>query len=161
MTFITYPDDNKGDPDGDSRDLDDLHPIVERMARDFIARANRAGINILVTSTYRSIEVQNELFKRGRSILFENGRKVPIVTNARGGQSFHNYRLAFDVVPLRNGKPVWGTSGADALLWARVGALGEAAGLEWAGRWRRFKEMAHFQFTGGHPLAYYQEGGKL
>jgi peptidoglycan LD-endopeptidase CwlK len=157
----TYPDDNIRDPDGDSRDLDDLHPTVEVMARDFIRRANAAGIDLLVTSTYRSPAVQNELYKRGRTLLWENGRRVRVVTNAKGGQSFHNYRLALDVVPMRNGKPVWGTTGADGLLWQRVGALGEAAGLEWGGRWRTLKDFPHFQYTGGKPLSYFQSGGTL
>jgi peptidoglycan L-alanyl-D-glutamate endopeptidase CwlK len=70
----------------------------------------------------------------------------------------HNYRLAYDVVPLRNGKPVWGTSGEDGVLWQKVGALGVEQGLEWAGNWVKFKESAHFQWTGGLTLAELQAG---
>lgn len=66
-----------------------------------------------------------------------------------------------DVVPLRFGKPVWGTKGDgidknpsdddkdDLELWQRVGAIGESVGLEWAGRWKRFPEYPHFQYTNG------------
>jgi peptidoglycan L-alanyl-D-glutamate endopeptidase CwlK len=109
----------------------------------------------LVTSTYRSTAEQNALYAQGRT---KPGKKV---TNAKGGQSFHNHRLAYDVVPLRNGKPVWGTTGEDGKLWQRVGELGEAAGLEWAGRWTKFREFPHFQYTGGKPLSYFQNGGRL
>jgi peptidoglycan L-alanyl-D-glutamate endopeptidase CwlK len=70
----------------------------------------------------------------------------------------HNHRLAYDVVPLRNGKPVWGTSGEDGVLWKTVGDLGIAQGLEWAGSWKTFKEYAHFQWTGGLTLAELQAG---
>ena len=75
------------------------------------------------------------------------------MTKAPPGRSYHNYGLAYDVVPLRNGKAVWGTTGADGELWLRVGLLGEAVGLEWAGRWKRFKDFPHFQWTGGLTLA--------
>ena len=95
--------------------------------------------------------------------LYAQGRTAPgkIVTNARPGRSWHNWRCAVDVVPLRNGKPVWGTAGEDGKLWARVGALGEAAGLEWAGRWKSFRELAHFQNAQGKTLAQLQAGEKL
>ena len=138
-----------------SRRLEDLHPTVERMARAHLAACDAAGIDLLVTSTYRDHASQNALFAQGRTA---PGRKV---TNARAGQSFHNYRVAYDVVPLRNGKPVWGTTGADGELWQEVGRLGESVGLEWAGRWVKFREFPHFQFTGGKPLSHFQAGGSL
>jgi peptidoglycan L-alanyl-D-glutamate endopeptidase CwlK len=144
-----------------SRSLDDLNPKVAAMAKQFMLKCAAEGINVLVTCTYRSFEEQDALYARGRTILWEHGQRVKKVTNARAGQSFHNYRLAFDVVPLRNGKPVWSTTGADELLWQRLGNIGESVGLEWAGRWRTFREMPHFQYTGGHPLEYFRDGGKL
>lgn len=144
-----------------SRKIEDLHPIMQEKAKAFLDKCRAEGIDVLITCTYRDDEAQNALYARGRTILTENGQKVGKVTNARGGQSMHNYRLAFDCVPLRDGKPVWGTTGANLLLWMRVGNIGEGVGLEWAGRWKTFREYPHFQFTGGHPLSYFQGGGKL
>lgn len=141
-----------------SRKLEDLHPKVAMMARELLEKANAEGIDLLVTCTYRDNEEQNRLYARGRSVLWEHGQKVRKVTNARAGQSIHNYKLAFDVVPLRNGKPVWSTSGADEMLWQRVGNIGESVGLEWAGRWKRFREFPHFQWTGGLSLRELQQG---
>ena len=140
-----------------SRSLNDLHPKVKAMAEKFIDSCKKEGIDILVTSTYRDAESQNELYAQGRT---KPGSKV---TNAKAGQSWHNYRLAFDVVPLRNGKPVWNTSGSvDGKLWARIGVLGKLAGLQWAGDWTgSLKEMAHFQYTGGLTLADLQAGKQL
>lgn len=138
-----------------SRSLEDLHPIVAAKARAHIAACKAEGIDLLVTCTYRDPAEQARLYAQGRTA---PGR---IVTNARPGQSFHEYRIAYDVVPLRAGKPVWGTAGEDGKLWQRVGELGEAQGLEWAGRWPRFREYPHFQFRGGFTLAHFQAGGKL
>jgi peptidoglycan L-alanyl-D-glutamate endopeptidase CwlK len=148
----------------DSRKIDDLHQVVQDMCRRFLAECEKAGIDILITSTYRDRESQNALYAQGRT---RPGRRV---TNARGGQSYHNWRVAFDVVPLRHGKPVWGTRGngidnnpdddlTDELeLWQSVGAIGKACGLEWAGDWRRFKEFPHFQYTGGLSVKDFQNG---
>ena len=60
---------------------------------------------------------------------------------------------------MRNGKPVWGTIAAnDVALWAQVGVLGEKYGFEWAGRWKSFREMPHFQYTAGLKLADFKAG---
>lgn len=131
-----------------SRKLSDLHPDVQPLAQQFLDKCAAQGIDILVTCTYRSGEEQDELYAKGRTAAGS------IVTNAKAGQSKHNFNisgqpasLAFDVVPLRNGKPVWGTKGEDLVLWLRVGGIGESVGLEWAGRWKRFKEFPHFEKT--------------
>jgi peptidoglycan L-alanyl-D-glutamate endopeptidase CwlK len=79
------------------------------------------------------------------------------VTNAKGGQSFHNYRCAIDVVPLQHGKCCWD----DSVLWKRIGALGKAQGLDWAGDWNRFTEFPHFQYTAGLTLAQLRKGAKI
>jgi len=135
-----------------SRKIEDLHPTVQDKCRAHMAACEEAGITLIVTSTYRSPEEQ--------AVLYAQGRTAPgkIVTKAKPGQSMHNHRLAYDVVPLRNGKPVWGTSGGDGVLWQKVGALGVEQGLEWAGNWVKFKESAHFQWTNGLTLAELQAG---
>jgi len=135
-----------------SRSLDDLLPAVKVRVEKFINSAKDAGIDLLVTSTYRDNESQNALYAQGRT---KPGR---IVTNAKGGQSFHNYRCAVDVVPLLNGKPVWD---AENDIWQKVGNFGIAAGLEWAGNWTKFREMPHFQYTNGLNLADLQIGKKI
>lgn len=134
-----------------SRDLNDLHPKVKQRAEAFIAGCKKAGIDVLVTSTYRDAASQNALYAQGRTA------PGKIVTNAKAGQSWHNWRCAFDFVPLVNGKAVWN----DNALWARCGAIGESVGLEWAGRWKRFKEFPHMQYTGGLSLADLQNGKTL
>ena len=131
-----------------SRDLMMLKPRVKNMANDLIMKCKECGIDLLVTSTYRDIESQNALYAIGRTL---PGKKV---TNAKGGQSFHNYQVAFDVVPIVNGKAMW----SDEDTWKKIGAIGVSIGLEWAGNWHSFREFPHFQLTDGLTLKDFQNG---
>jgi len=127
-----------------SRKIEDLRPEVQALAKAFVAKAKDEGIDVLIYCTLRDFECQAELYAQGRT---KPGR---IVTNARPGDSWHNYGVAWDCVPLINGKAAWDDDGA----YAKLGRIGEALGLEWAGRWSgKLKEKAHFQFTGGKSLA--------
>lgn len=138
-----------------SRKIEDLHPKVQPLARKLIEVCAAEGIKIQVTATLRDFEYQNSLYAQGRT------KPGPIVTNAKGGQSLHNYGVAFDVVPVRDGKAVWGTTGADGALWRRIGVLGASLGLEWGGDWKSLKDLPHFQYTGGLSLANFQAGRTL
>lgn len=131
-----------------SRSLSDLHPKVAAMCSEFINRCKDAGIDVIITSTYRDAAAQNALYAQGRTA------PGKVVTNAKAGQSFHNWRVAFDFVPVVNGKARWN----DTELFIRCGEIAEDVGLEWAGRWKKFKEMAHCQYTGGLRLADFQAG---
>jgi len=134
-----------------SRRLEDLLPAVQRRAEKFIAAARADDIDLLVTSTFRDCASQDALYAQGRT---KPGRKV---TNARCGQSWHQYRVAFDVVPIQDGKCIW----SDSALWRRVGALGKTFGLEWAGDWKTFKEYPHFQYRGGLSMAQLAAGQEV
>jgi peptidoglycan L-alanyl-D-glutamate endopeptidase CwlK len=134
-----------------SRSLDDLHPKVKQLAEKFLDRCKAENIDVLIYCTYRSKEEQDKLYAQGRTA------PGPIVTNARGNQSMHQFRLAFDFTPLANGKPAWD----DSALFTKCGELGEQCGLEWAGRWKSFKELAHLQYTGGLSLADLQAGKEI
>lgn len=120
-----------------SRKTSDLLPQVEALALKLVFECGEAGIDLLITSTYRDFEAQKALYAKGRTAIGE------IVTNVDAGKSWHNWKRAFDVVPLVNGKCVWN----DLLLWHRIGMIGRKIGLEWGGDWHRFKDMPHFQYT--------------
>lgn len=126
--------------------LDQLKSIVKSKAEALIARCRDQGINLIVTSTYRSNDEQNALYAQGRTT------PGPIVTNAKAGQSFHNWRVAFDVVQTVNGVPNWNCD------WSRIGSIGESCGLEWGGRWTSFSDKPHFQYTAGYTLTDFQNG---
>jgi len=135
-----------------SRLLDELLPVAKERVEQFLRLCKENDIDLLVTSTYRDHESQQALYEQGRTTAGK------VVTNAKAGDSWHNWRCAIDVVPLINGKPNW--DGSDP-VWTKIGELGEQAGLEWAGRWRTFKELAHFQYTGGLTLTDLKEGKQI
>ncbi len=83
-----------------------------------------------------------------------------IVTNARGGDSWHNYGLAADFVPVGpDGKWSWDLKTFD---WRRMARIAEECGLE-AGYFWRFQDPPHVQNRYGRTLAevkeLYRSGG--
>ena len=127
-----------------SRRIEDLHPDLQPICREFLKRAEDAGIDVLITCTYRSNEEQDQLYAQGRTA------PGPVVTRARGGQSAHNFTIngkpaakAFDIVPMSAGKPMWGI-GYPA--WQILGKIGMDLGLNWYGApGSKFIEFPHFQ----------------
>lgn len=134
------------------RNIDDLDPMVAVAAKAALAECAAAGWPVIVTCTYRTDAEQTALYAQGRTT------PGAIVTNAKAGESMHQYRCALDIVPIMNGKADWNGSHPD---WQHVAAIFKKHGFEWGEDWHSFKEMPHFQMTGGHPLSYFQQGGKL
>lgn len=136
-----------------SRSIEQLLPQVRSKVQEMLSIAKGEGIELILTSTYRDFESQAALYAIGRTTPGASPRMLkPLgdrVTNAKAGQSWHNWRRAVDVVPVVGGKAIWN----DAKTWARIGQIGERVGLEWAGRWVGFREMPHFQLTEGRRLA--------
>ena len=132
-----------------SRNLEDLVPALVKRAEAHRIACKEEGIDLLIYCTYRDNEAQDVLYNQGRMAA------GAIVTNARGGESMHNYRIAYDCVGLVNGKPAWN----DDRLSTRIGVLGEQVGLTWSGRWSgKLKEKAHFQYTGSLTTSEIKQG---
>lgn len=123
-----------------------LKPKVRRLMNAFVAECAKQGITILVTQGVRTVAEQNALYALGRT------KPGKIVTNAKGGTSFHNFNVAFDICFLINKKASY--TGP----WDKVGAIAEKLGLEWGGRWKGLVDKPHFQYTGGYTLADFQKG---
>lgn len=124
--------------------INELHPAIKGKAEQLVSLANSVGINLRIYEALRDFWKQQELFNypfdgkdnNGNGLIDESGEKV---TNAKPGESFHNFALAFDVVEIKNGKAIW-----DNPRWETIGKLGESVGLEWGGRWK-FTDKPHFQ----------------
>jgi peptidoglycan L-alanyl-D-glutamate endopeptidase CwlK len=99
------------------------------------------NIHIKCTCGYRSYAEQNALYAKGRT------KQGPKVTNARGGYSWHNFRLAADFVFLKNGGITYDGP------WEKFGAAAKECGLEWGGSWKKFPDRPHVQWTRGKTLA--------
>jgi hypothetical protein len=110
-----------------------LHPDIRKQAANFINDANRRGYNIKITCTYRTFEQQDKIFANGSS-------------KAKGGQSYHNYGIAFDVVenPGR-GVPFGFDESYPKNRWHEIGRIGKEHGFEWGGEFRGFFDGPHFQ----------------
>lgn len=114
-----------------------LLPLVERKALELINLCASSGTPIKITVGYRSIEDQNELYAQGRT------KKGTIITNAKGGDSFHNYRVAFDVYFINEGY-----NGN----WKQFRKIAKSLGFEWGGDWTSFPDKPHVQYTLGYTL---------
>lgn len=121
-----------------------LHPKLRDEASDIykkICAAMPAGTVCRFTHTYRSIAEQEALYAQGRT------KPGKIVTNARGGNSYHNYGLAVDFVLIINGQASWKVDST----WLKVIEIFEAHGWESGHRWK-FKDSPHVQKTFGRNI---------
>jgi len=119
-----------------------LHPAIRDDALALInAVEAELGIRLRVTQGLRSFAEQDELFAQGRT------KPGKVVTNARGGESYHNYGLAIDVCEIRGSEAIWDCD------WAGISAVAKARGWEWGGDWQSFKDRPHFQKVFGHSTA--------
>lgn len=138
-----------------SRAISDLHPELQSLCKQFLRSAEEKKIGVIITCTYRSSEEQNRLYAMGRTTISHVGVTPArplgrIVTNAKGGQSAHNFEIdgkpaskAWDFVPMLGGKPVWDENSP---LWQALGKIATDLGLNWYGSpGSRFKEFPHVQ----------------
>jgi peptidoglycan L-alanyl-D-glutamate endopeptidase CwlK len=120
-------------------DIDQLYlPFVEQVL-EVVAACRARGADYFAVSGYRSDEEQARLYNQGRTT------PGPVVTQARPGQSAHNFGLAVDFV--RDGyldraglQPDWRPESYDV--------LGEEAlrrGLAWGGSWAK-PDRPHVQW---------------
>lgn len=139
----------------DSRLLSDLRPALAAKAQRLLTlyrrdpRADRS--ELLITSTLRDLDEQARLWRQSRTYrqiadaveelradgygllaqvlvaVGDRGDAGARVTDALPGFSFHQWGLAFDVVPLLGGVAAWGRLD----LFDVSGELGEGLGPEW------------------------------
>jgi peptidoglycan L-alanyl-D-glutamate endopeptidase CwlK len=114
-----------------------LHPLLvaayDKTVKHY-ADLNPSAPQPFITCTYRTNEEQEQLF-----------RKRPKVTNARAGQSPHNYKpsYAFDIAFIGVDKKLdWNNK--HFKNFADIIKSIEPQ-VEWGGDWAKFKDAPHFQ----------------
>lgn len=134
-----------------------MHPKVrEQLKKDYleINKNLPKGVRLRFTQTLRTIKEQNDLYAQGRT------KKGKIVTNAKGGQSIHNYGLAFDIVILldKDGNGTFESVSWEVdKYWKRVVDFFKSKGWTWGGDFKTMYDAPHFEYTQGKTWRYYSE----
>ena len=120
-----------------------LIPAAQIKAREFMNAVKGQTLTYRIISGTRTYAEQNVLFA-----------KRPKVTNARGGQSNHNFGIAWDVGIFENGKYYEGNTKKEDKAYDKLGALIKAkiVGLEWGGNWKGFVDKPHYQLATGKSV---------
>lgn len=127
--------------------LSQVIPDLANRIRAAAAILAAQGTYLCVIQGYRTWAQQNVDYAQGRTST-PHGH---IITDARGGQSMHNYGMAVDVVPyLRGDGGALNWNPATPQYQAMVDAI-KAQGVAWGGDWANAAELGdydHFQVAG-------------
>ncbi|MGJ7911926.1 M15 family metallopeptidase [Neobacillus sp. LXY-1] len=134
-----------------------LHPTVREQTNQLIQLAAKKGIVVVITDGFRSSEDQDRLYQQGRTI------EGDVVTNAKGGQSYHNYGLAVDFALKTNSDEIIWDRQYDGNQngvadWSEVVKIAKNLGFEWGGDWQKFKDYPHLEMNFGFSIAQLQQG---
>jgi peptidoglycan LD-endopeptidase CwlK len=134
-----------------------LDPVVKERSNRLIQQAAKKGIVVVITNGFRSAEEQNRLYEQGRTT------KGNIVTNAKAGESFHNYGLAIDfALKTPSGNVIWDRqydgNKNGRTDWTEVVTMAKSLGFAWGGDWAQFKDYPHLQMDLGLTIADLQNG---
>ncbi len=121
----------------ESRLLEDLHPTLAAAFNKAQSEwnATRNDVHVITVCTYRNKAMQEVYFA-----------KRPKISNARGGQSPHNYypSLAFDIAFVKVGKRELDYNQKHFKdFWNIISKY--SSKVEWGGNWVGFKDAPHFQ----------------
>jgi peptidoglycan LD-endopeptidase CwlK len=143
-----------------------LHPAVRQEVKNIylneIVPALSGRAICRFAYTLRTFAEQDALFAQGRTRLFDNsGKRLGVVTKAKGGQSIHNYGLALDIVLIKdtNGDGTFESASWETNVdfdkdgradWMEVVSILKKHGWTWGGDWKSFKDAPHFEKPFGH-----------
>lgn len=131
-----------------------LHPKVREEIKLIIGEIEQAltgRAHIRIVQGLRTIPEQDDLYAQGRT------KPGKIVTNAKGGSSFHNYGVAVDFALLIDGQTIsWDMKtdwdGDKISDWMEVVFVFKKYGWGWGGNWKSLKDYPHFQKTFGYTI---------
>jgi peptidoglycan L-alanyl-D-glutamate endopeptidase CwlK len=117
-----------------NRDWNRLDPRFLQPVLELLRRLERRGYVFALLEGYRSPERQEVLADKGAH-----------VTNARAYQSKHQFGLAVDLAPVRDGRLVISERDPRAMeAYQVLGEEAEKAGMVWGGRWW-LKDYGHVE----------------
>jgi peptidoglycan LD-endopeptidase CwlK len=126
--------------------IDTLNPLIReevRIAVNYVNSHILTGcVQMIVTQGLRTFEEQDKLYNQ-----------KPKVTNAKGGQSIHNYGLAFDFCLVKGKNTIWDVAkdydGDKKADWMEVVEYLKSLGYKWGGDFRSISDKPHFEKTFG------------
>lgn len=119
--------------------LEQLHPKVKDTFKSFIEDIEKEfNTTFRIVQGLRTIQEQNDLYAQGRT------KKGKIVTNAKGGSSFHNYGLGIDIAELKNGNINW------SFDYSKLKPIAKKYNIEWGGDWKTIIDKPHYQVSFGY-----------
>lgn len=117
--------------------IESLDPALKDILAKMIPQLETVtGLKWGVVSTKRSMSEQHALYERGRT---KPGQKV---TNADAGQSPHNFGMACDLCPMKDGAFWWN---APDNIWQMYGEMAEGLGLTWGGNFKSICDKPHVE----------------
>lgn len=125
--------------------IDALHPSIRPAVTEAVDKADqelKGSAKIVLVQGTRTFPEQEALYAQGRT-----NKKLPKVTNAKAGQSYHNYGLAVDFCLQLNGKDIsWDTvkdwDGDGVPDWNEVVRIFESYGFFWG---KAFNDLPHLE----------------
>ncbi|WP_137934845.1 M15 family metallopeptidase [Mesorhizobium comanense] len=115
-------------------DRDGAHPDIIEFGRLLVKRMRRLDVPMFESTMWRTMDDQQSAYVLGHS-------------NAKPGQSAHNYGCAVDVI---HGVKGWNLSRQE---WSIIGHVGKELAaqrgfkLTWGGDWQRLWDPAHWELT--------------
>lgn len=127
-----------------------LHPSVREEVTKIIQECDAAltgRAKVRITQGLRTFKEQEDLYAIGRT---KPGKKV---TNAKAGQSIHNYGFAVDICMIIDGKVASWDHKKDwdndkTADWYECVKIFAKYGWDWGGNWKSFKDIPHFEKKG-------------
>ena len=125
-----------------------LHPEIRNATSSMLTNLKKDNINVEISLATRTYEEQDRLYSKGRNEKGEIIDESKVVTYAKGGQSYHNFGLAFDVeVYNENGTKNWNKQSE---AWQKVINEGKKQGFVAGAEWNDFPDLPHFENSFGN-----------
>ena len=125
-----------------------LHPEIRNATSSMLTNLKKDNVNVEISLATRTYEEQDRLYSKGRNEKGEIIDESKVVTYAKGGQSYHNFGLAFDVeVYNENGTKNWNKQSE---AWQKVINEGKKQGFVAGAEWNDFPDLPHFENSFGN-----------
>lgn len=110
-------------------------------------RALGGGLTVQILSGTRTYAEQTALYNQGRTA------SGSVVTNAKAGQSNHNFGIAFDIGIFKGKTYYTGKNAVENKAYADAAKLIKPVGLDWGGDWKSIKDTPHYELHTGKSVS--------